>query len=59
MFQPKNLWVIMFFLVSCVAAFTVANRENIVLIGECLDAGNDFDYQAWVCVEQTNQDNNS
>lgn len=49
----------MFFLVSCVAAFTVANRENIVLIGECLDAGNDFDYQAWVCVEEASGDQNS
>lgn len=49
----------MFFLVSSVAAFTVANRENIALIGACIDAGNDFDYQAWTCVEQTNQDKNS
>ena len=42
----------MFFIVSSVAAFTVANRENIALIGECLDAGNKFDYDAWICVEE-------
>lgn len=57
MFQPKNLWIIMFFIVSSVAAFTVANKENIALIGGCLDAGHDFDYDAWVCVEEASDAN--
>lgn len=47
----------MFFIVSSIAAFTVANKENIALIGECLDAGNKFDYDTWVCVDDATDAN--